>query len=76
VKWSVDGRGLFALYAPALALENNTTLSYLDLRGKATKLWISKGFARTLHVVPSPDGKHIAFALSAMNSNVWLVEKF
>jgi hypothetical protein len=61
---------------PAFALEYDPTLSYLDLKGKTTKSWTSKGFARTLHMVPSPDGKHFAFALSAMNSNVWLVENF
>lgn len=74
VKWSPDGRGLFAFCTSAAAVERDATLLYLDLKGEATKLWASKGLALQSQISPSPDGRHVAFTVRSMNSNVWLVE--
>lgn len=76
VKWSSDARGFFVVSAPKAALEVDATLLYVDRQGKATPLWVHKGVSLNLNVLPSPDGRYLAFPIYATNSNVWIVENF
>jgi Tol biopolymer transport system component/DNA-binding winged helix-turn-helix (wHTH) protein len=76
LKWSPDGRGFFAFCASAAALERDVTLLYLDLKGRPTRLWTKKGLGQQSQITPSPDGQHVAFTISRLNSNVWLMDNF
>jgi hypothetical protein len=45
------------------------------MEGRAQILWRQKGSSLTWGM-PSPDGRHLAFSGSVINSNLWMVEGF
>ncbi len=70
VAWLPDGRGLVVTTAHA----RGSSLFYIGLRGEVRELW--KAGTQISFPVPSPDHKQIAFALSTLDSNAWMVENF
>jgi hypothetical protein len=48
----------------------------VDLKGKASVLWQTKGALGSIRGKPSPDGRYLAIAGGVFNSNVWLLEGF
>ena len=72
--WAADGR---ALYAAAMCNDEDPhhhRLYYLGLDGEVVKLYATaSGFVN--QPLLSPDGRQLAFVLSTINSNVWLLER-
>jgi len=74
VGWSAHSDGLFLTSVRA----GGSTLLYVDLNGRARGLWQPKKEKENVSLpVSSPDGRHLAFAVSATSdSNVWMLENF
>ncbi len=72
--WSPDAKGL---YVSSVSPQNRTLL-YVDLKGNARVLWQLKGSGGLDNFwgIPSPDGRYLAIAGSAIDSNVWMLEGF
>jgi Tol biopolymer transport system component len=70
VAWLPDGRGLLITTTHA----RGSSLFYIGLQGEVRELW--KAATQISFPVPSPDQKHLAFALSTLDSNAWMVENF
>lgn len=72
IAWAADGGGFYLAANPP----KKAALLYVDLIGKVAVVWQSDS-AYIDRLVPSPDGKHIAFTLgSTGESNAWLMERF
>ena len=71
LNWAADGKGWY--------VSNKTvgagTFLYIDLRGRATVLNTPESYIPSWGV-PSPDGRHLAFASSPGTTTAWLVENF
>lgn len=69
--WAADGKGWFT----SAKTEAGWTLLYVDLKGKARRLWEHQGpsFA---HAVPSPDGHHLAINALSASGNAWAMKNF
>jgi hypothetical protein len=74
VRWAADGKGLFV--SPGTALGNMAL--FVDLQGRAQVIWKheSGNYDVSAWATPSPNGRYLALAGSASNSNVWLLENF
>jgi len=70
VSWLPDGRGLLITTTHA----RGSSLFYIGLEGNVRELW--KAGTQISFPVPSPDQKQLAFALSTLDSNAWMVENF
>lgn len=68
VIWAADGRGWFV----STGREHGSTLFYVDRNGAASELYQTTGL---IFVVPSPDGKHVAFPDWSGVGNVWLIQR-
>ena len=68
--WTADGKGWFVtdLFA------GTGTLLYVDSEGRARKLWQLS--TTEAGIIPSPDGRYLAFPAETASSNVWMVENF
>jgi eukaryotic-like serine/threonine-protein kinase len=64
--WAADSAGWFAA-------SGTTTMHYIDLGGKATRIF-SQGDSRVLWAVPSPDGKRLAIMSTTPDQNVWWLD--
>ena len=71
LNWTADGKGLFV--STDNDIETGSALLQVDLQGKVNILW-SQFLA--ISVAPSPDGRHLAFSGTAMDSNIWMIENF
>jgi serine/threonine protein kinase/Tol biopolymer transport system component len=69
--WAADGKGL---YVPD-HVKSRSVLSYLGLNGNMHVLWKSPGEGY-IYGIPSPDGRHLAIAVSSTSNNVWMMENF
>jgi len=69
VTWTADGRGWYACARTG----SGGLLVYADRQGRTSELLESSGWP---YVVPSPDGRHVAFPLQTGSSNAWLVRGF
>lgn len=70
--WAADGKALFA----TILSPTGFLLVRVDLAG-GTKVLRDGGRASWMNgIVPSPDGKHLAFGAQTWDSNVWLIENF
>jgi eukaryotic-like serine/threonine-protein kinase len=69
--WTADGKGLF------VASDNDDSrraaLLHVDLHGNANVLWEN---LLADFVAPSPDGRHLAFSGTTLDSNIWMIENF
>jgi serine/threonine protein kinase len=74
VRWAADGKGLFV--SPGTALGNMAL--FVDLQGRAQVIWKheSGNYDVSAWATPSPNGRYLALAGLASNSNVWLLENF
>ena len=70
VAWSPDGKGLFVSVSP----EIRTVLFYADLAGNARQLIQYDGWIGNL--VPSPDGRYLAFSKTTQEINAAMIENF
>lgn len=71
VAWAADGNGFFLI---ASAPNNKANLLYITLAGKVKLLWRNLLGLRDL--LPSPDGKYLAYNGQTVESNVWMLENF
>jgi len=71
-KWSADGNGWFVT-AHSAASE---VLLHVDEQGRATVLREQPMSVGGLWVIPSPDGRYLAFPVETSSGNAWLIEKF
>jgi Tol biopolymer transport system component len=69
--WAPAGKGF---YVGSVSLQGYALL-YVDLKGNAQVLWQYTGTGQ-IWGVPSPDGRYLAIAGFATNSNVWMLEGF
>jgi hypothetical protein len=72
VKWSSNG--FFAFTSTGGAEQRTITLLYVDRQGRTTPLWTHSAAGQQAYLNVSPDGRHLAFAISKLNSNVWILE--
>ena len=72
VDWAADGKGVFLSSNPT---GWNSTLFFIDLKGKATELWQVKSVNATW-AIPSRDGKYVAIPAPTTSGNVWMAENF
>jgi len=70
--WAADGNGLFV----STPVQQGTRLCYVDLTGRLQTLWKVKGQKVILIPSPAPNAHTIAFAASAGDANIWMMEKF
>jgi DNA-binding winged helix-turn-helix (wHTH) protein/Tol biopolymer transport system component len=70
VAWAADGQSLFTTcWSP-----DSFDLIHVTLTGKVTPV-LHDGHRQWLgNIVPSPDGKYLAFEAGTSDSNVWLIE--
>jgi len=70
VSWSADGRRWFVTNSSA----REAAILQVSLNGAVSKLWTTSTSVGT--PLASPDGRNLAFAVSAYNSNAWIIENF
>lgn len=71
IAWSPDKNGWFVIRQ----FPQGWTLLYIGLEGRSsTLLNVASTFAPD--VIPSPDGRHLAFSEQSLTSNVWLLKNF
>jgi Tol biopolymer transport system component len=67
VRWADEGDALYAAGYP---------IDRVELGGK-TSVLLNRGRSQFLgSVVPSPDGRYLAFAQQSFENNIWLLEDF
>jgi hypothetical protein len=72
VAWAADGNGFFVSYFSA----NNSGLLYVTLAGKVKLLLRRNDFHEIVTIMPSPDGRYLAYGGETRDSNVWMLENF
>lgn len=72
VKWSSNG--FLAFKSTGGSEQQTITLLYVDRHGRISPLWKHSAAVQLSYLNISPDGRHLAFAISKVNSNVWIVE--
>ena len=71
--WDSNGKGLFS----SSFTQRSAVLLYIDLQGSARVLWEQRGRAGDMiRGIPSPDGRHLAIAAYAVDSNAWMIQDF
>jgi len=72
LNWAADGKGWYVSNRP---IRGAGSFLYVDLAGKATILNAPESLVPSWGV-PSPDGRHLAFASSQGSVSAWLIENF
>jgi len=70
ISWSADGRGWFVTSSSA----REAAILHVSSNGVVSKLWTTSTSVGT--PLASPDGRNLAFVVSAYNSNAWSIENF
>lgn len=68
ISWSADGSGWFVTNSSA----REAAILHVSFNGVVSKLWTTSTLVGT--PLASPDGRHLAFTVSAYNSNAWIIE--
>ncbi|HEY6272977.1 MAG TPA: hypothetical protein VIX19_13425 [Terriglobales bacterium] len=72
IAWAADGKGFFVN-----SWENNSSdLAHITLGGKVEMLMRNGTRQYMSKLLPSPDGKYVAYQGDATDSNVWMLENF
>jgi sugar lactone lactonase YvrE len=72
IAWTADGRGLFVNSWDKDSLD----LLHVTLDGKVEPL-VRNGYRQSMgRLLPSPDGKFLAYQAETTDSNVWMLENF
>jgi DNA-binding winged helix-turn-helix (wHTH) protein/Tol biopolymer transport system component len=72
ISWAADGKSLFAV-----EFDTSVCLLSIDANGASRVLYeIPEGAGWISSIMPSPDGKHLAFTKRATASDVMLLENF
>ena len=71
LNWTSDGKGLFV--STDNDVPRGAALLHVDLQGNASILW-SQFLA--IGIAPSPDGRHLAFSGTSLDTNIWMIENF
>ena len=74
--WSRDGKGIYV--HDWHTLEADFTALYLSLDGHSQVLWkrgTSPGWS-VENLIPSPNGRYLAFTSTTLESNAWMLENF
>ena len=72
IAWAADGKGLFVTSWN----KDSIDLLHLTLTGKVEPL-IQNGYRQSVgKLLPSPDGKFLAYQAETTDSNVWMLENF
>jgi hypothetical protein len=71
LNWTADGKGLFV--STDNDIPSGAALLHVDLQGDASVLWAQFMASR---IAPSPDGRHLAFSGSFLDTNIWMIENF
>jgi len=72
IDWAADQKGL---YMVSRTKEGRAALLHVDLQGNIHKLWEEPTWS-DLWGIPSPDGRHLTFPHTTVNSNIWMIENF
>ncbi len=74
IAWAADGKGLFVT---SWAWNNDSIyLLHVTLAGKVEPI-IGNGYPQGVGtLLPSPDGKFLAYQAGTVDSNVWMLEGF
>ncbi len=75
LNWAADGKGWYIANQLVDGQCAGCSFLYVDLEGRATRLQTPES-AGPPWGVPSPDGRHLAFANSVEAGNAWLIENF
>ncbi len=70
--WTPDGK---AFLASAWRQTNSNAILRIELDGK-TQLIQDRGIHSVENLVPSPDGRYLAFSQRTLENNVWVLENF
>jgi len=73
--WTADGKGFFVT-ASQLRWHNRGAVLYVTLAGKTNPLPLTSDFLNIRNLLPSPDGKFLAFEALGYDSNVWILDNF
>jgi DNA-binding winged helix-turn-helix (wHTH) protein/Tol biopolymer transport system component len=71
LSWAPDGKGF---YATALWPRGRTAILYLDMQGHIWPLFEQQGEFEAA-VIPSPDGRRLAFTRLSSANNAWMLER-
>ena len=72
VAWSTDGSGFFVTSEQSYS----TSVAHITTAGMPRVLLQDNLMRQFQLVVPSPDGRYLAFTASTVEANVWLLENF
>jgi Tol biopolymer transport system component len=73
IAWAADGKGFFVASGRGESFNN---LLKVTLNGKVMPLLRNSGRQYMASLLPSPDGKYLAFVAQTWDSNVWVLEGF
>lgn len=71
LNWTANGKGLFV--STDNDIPSGAALLHVDLRGNTSVLWTQY---MVISMAASPDGHHLAFSGTAMDTNIWMIENF
>jgi hypothetical protein len=71
LNWTANGKGLFV--STDNDVPSGAALLHVDFRGNAIVLWPQY---MVITMAASPDGHHLAFSGTAMDTNIWMIEDF
>ncbi len=74
VAFSADGKSLFA--STGWYSMTEASILHITLDGRSTVIHRFEEGKRTLSLIPSPDGRHLAFVVAAALPDLWLLENF
>ena len=72
IYWAADGRDLYAIAKVPGAFD----LLHVNAAGKVNRLLSKRGSRNIIRLIPSPDGKRLAFTDETADSNVWIIHNF
>jgi hypothetical protein len=73
IDWAADQKGL---YVTSVIEQGGMALLHLDLQGNVHKLWEETTPWSPLWGIPSPDGRHLTFPHTIVDTNIWMMENF